>query len=200
MKYRLLPLLLAALLITGCGQNTAKDNPPDTTSQSMEALSQSSADDASPGTEKEPFILTFEASTIDGEEVTSDIFSNSKLTMVNVWATYCNPCLNEMPDLGEIAAEYDPEIFQIYGIVSDVIEGDEEEKIEEALELIARTDANYPHLLLNQSLYSNLIGGVSSVPTTFFFNQDSELLGYLIGAQSKDAWVSLIEDLLSEME
>jgi 3-oxoacyl-[acyl-carrier-protein] synthase II len=40
--------------------------------------------------------------------------------MINVWGTYCNPCLNEMPDLGEIATEYDTETFQIIGIVCDV--------------------------------------------------------------------------------
>jgi predicted DsbA family dithiol-disulfide isomerase len=49
-------------------------------------------------------------------------------------------------------------------------------------------------------LYSNLVGGVSGVPTTFFFNQNSELLGYLVGAQPKDVWIRIIEDLLSQME
>ena len=200
MKYRLLPLLLVILLITGCGQHAADNNSSNTNSQSQEASSQSSAQESSQVTEEEPFILTFEASTIDGDAVTSDIFADSKLTMLNVWATYCNPCLSEMPDLGEIAASYDTSMFQMYGIISDVVEGDETEKLEEARELITQTGADYPHLLLNQSLYSNLVGGVSGVPTTFFFNQDSELLGYHVGAQSKDTWVSIIEDLLSEME
>ena len=193
-------LLLVILLITGCGQHAADNNSSNTNSQSQEASSQSSAQESSQVTEEEPFILTFEASTIDGDAVTSDIFADSKLTMLNVWATYCNPCLSEMPDLGEIAASYDTSMFQMYGIISDVVEGDETEKLEEARELITQTGADYPHLLLNQSLYSNLVGGVSGVPTTFFFNQDSELLGYLVGAQSKDTWVSIIEDLLSEME
>ena len=208
MKYKLLLLLLTTFLFVGCGQTTEKENLSDTESQATESIDEnavsSSAETSSAGdsqeSEEEPFILTFEATTIDSEEVTSDIFASSKLTMLNVWATYCNPCLSEMPDLGEIAAEYDPTIFQIYGIISDVVEGDEAEKIEEAQGLITETGANYPHILLNQSLYSNLVGGVSGVPTTFFFNQDSELLGYLVGAQSKDTWVAIIEDLLSEME
>ena len=44
------------------------------------------------------------------------------------------------------------------------------------------------------------MGGVSGVPTTFFFNNESELLGYVVGAQSKETWVAIIEDLLSQME
>ena len=204
MKYRLLGIFLAALMLTGCGQNASNDNLTETSSQAQDAVSDSteaeSGSDSSQSEEAEPFVLTFEASTIDGDVVTSDIFANSKLTMLNVWGTFCNPCLNEMPDLGEIAASYDTSVFQMYGIISDVVEGDEPEKLEEARELITQTRADYPHLLLNQSLYSNLVGGVSGVPTTFFFNQDSELLGYLVGAQSKDTWISIIEDLLSKME
>lgn len=204
MKYRLLGIFLAALMLTSCGQNASNDNLTETSSQAQDAVSDSteaeSGSDSSQSEEAVPFVLTFEASTIDGDVVTSDIFANSKLTMLNVWGTFCNPCLNEMPDLGEIAASYDTSVFQMYGIISDVVEGDEPEKLEEARELITQTRADYPHLLLNQSLYSNLVGGVSGVPTTFFFNQDSELLGYLVGAQSKDTWISIIEDLLSEME
>ena len=204
MKYRLLSLFLAAFMLTGCGQNDEKDNLTDTSSQLEESVADNaeaeSGSDTSHSEEAEPFVLTFEASTIDGDAVTSEIFANSKLTMLNVWGTVCNPCLSEMPDLGEIAASYDTSVFQMYGIISDVVEGDEAAKLEEARELITQTGADYPHLLLNQSLYSNLVGGVSGVPTTFFFNQDSELLGYLVGAQSKDTWISIIEDLLSEME
>ena len=204
MKYKLLGLLLIALMLAGCGQNASKENLTETDSQTQESVTDSteaeSASDTSQSEEAEPFVLTFEASTIDGESVTSDIFANSKLTMLNVWGTYCNPCLSEMPDLGEIAASYDTSVFQMYGIISDVVEGDEPEKLEEARELIKETGADYPHLLLNQSLYSNLVGGVSGVPATFFFNQNSELLGYLVGAQSKDTWISIIEDLLSDME
>lgn len=188
MKYKIIPLFLAIALFTGCGQSTEPQQ------------SSSVSESATQETKEEPYILTFEAVTIEGEEITSSCFADSKLSMLNVWATYCNPCLSEMPDLGEIAAEYDTSVFQMYGIISDVMENDTSEKIEEARTLIKETKADYPHLLLNQSLYSNLVGAVSGVPTTFFINQDGELLGYLVGAQTKDTWITIIEDLLSQME
>lgn len=192
MKYRLFTILIAgALLLTGCGSNDSSDN----TSEASVTNDQTST----ATTENQPYILTFEASTIDGEALTSDIFADAKLTMINVWATYCNPCLAEMPDLGELAAEYDKADFQMLGIISDVVDTSDEKTISEAKELIEETGATtYPHLLLNQSLYSNLVGAVDGVPTTFFFNRDSELLGYVVGAQSKETWEEIINELLAE--
>lgn len=147
---------------------------------------------------EEPYIVSFEATTVEGEEITSEIFADSKLTMLNVWATYCNPCLKEMPDLGEIAATYDTAEFQMIGIVSDVAEGAAEEDIEYVKDLIVQTKATYPHIILSESLYINLVGAVEAVPTTFFVNSKGELLGYTVGAQSKEAWEELISQILAE--
>lgn len=149
-------------------------------------------------TAEEKYFLTFEANTVEGESWNSDKFADSKLTMINVWGTYCNPCLSEMPDLGEIASEYDAAEFQLIGVICDVLEGDDEKNIELAKELIEDTKAAYPHLLLNESLYMSFMGAVSAVPTTFFVRQDGSLIGYLTGAQSKDNWKTLIDQLLAE--
>jgi thiol-disulfide isomerase/thioredoxin len=195
MKNKIFLLLLTTLLLTGCGQNTstpAKDSnnssvPNNITSESPDSKPQA------------PYVVTFESTTIDDEIITDDIFANSKLTMLNVWATYCNPCLNEMPDLGEIATEYDTADFQICGIICDVTPDSPSSDLVDAQELIEATKATtYPHILLNESLYYNLVGASDSVPTTYFINQKSELVGYLIGAQSKENWITIIDSLLSE--
>ena len=184
MKYKLLILLLSLLCLVGCGP--AKDNDTSETATTTENAKET----------EEPYVLTFTAPTIDGAEITSDILSESKLTMINVWATYCNPCLSEMPDLGQIAASYDKADFQLIGIVSDVSDASSEKDVQNAKNLIDKTQANYPHLLLNESLYMNLVGGVDSVPTTFFVNNKSEVLGYVIGARNKESWEAIIDELL----
>ena len=209
MKYKLFLLVLVGLLLTGCGQNSSRGTGQNTETPSTESANKTgttnpfTSDDnnAAESEAREPYILTFEAATIDGEEMTSDIFADSKLTMINVWATYCNPCLMEMPDLGEIAAEYDKAEFQMVGIISDLTAESDAADITAAKDLIEDTKAaTYPHLLLNQSLYYNLVGATDSVPTTFFVDQKGELIGYLVGSQSKDTWVAIIEDLLAKME
>ena len=200
MKLRLVAMILLGVLLTGCTQNI--ENVEEATVGTLQTEAQTLMEEVSQSEEQaeEPYIVSFEANTIDGEEYSSDAFSQSRLTMINVWATYCNPCLSEMPDLGEIATEYDSAELQMIGVISDVAETAAENDIKNAKELIEQTGAQYQHLLLSESLYTNLVGGVNSVPTTFFVDQEGKMLGYAMGAQSKEAWVSIIEDLLSKCD
>ncbi len=191
MKIKILCCLVAAgLLLTGCSAD--KEVQDNTNAQQAENVSGENSENVDEG---EDYILTFTAKTVEGEEITSDIFADSRLTMMNIWATYCNPCLQEMPDLGEIAAAYDKADFQMIGIISDVMEGDD---VEYAKALIEHTKANYPHLVLSESLYFNLVNGVDAVPTTFFVNKSGVVLGYVVGAQSKETWEEIIDDLLEK--
>lgn len=142
--------------------------------------------------------IAFEAQDLAGNTVTEAVFTQSQLTMVNVWATYCNPCLSEMPGLGELAGEYDTEQFQIIGIVSDVQEGAGDEAVEYAAELVSQTGADYVHLLLNESVFRAMLGGVSAVPTTFFVDENGEILDTVVGAMDKSAWKEKIDGLLEK--
>lgn len=175
---------LSALLLSGCG----KDNKPAGSTSGSETASGSISE-----TEPSAEPIVFEGTDLEGNTVTSDIFSQSKLTMVNVWATYCNPCLSEMPSLGELAADYDAEQFQIIGIVSDVLEGEDQSSVES---LVAQTSANYTHLLLNESIYYGLLTDVSAVPTTFFLDENGTVLDTVVGAMEKPAWEAKINGLL----
>ena len=147
--------------------------------------------EAEPSGEEEPapIFITFEGTDLEGNTVSQDVFSQSKLTMVNVWATSCGPCLNEMPGLGELAADYDRSEFQIIGIVSDVREGEDQSLVES---LVQETGAAYPHLLANDSILSS----VSGVPTTFFFDGEGMYLGGVVGSAEKSAWEEIVHGLL----
>ena len=142
--------------------------------------------------------IVVEAQDLEGNIVTEEVFADSRLTMVNVWATYCNPCLSEMPELGELAGEYATEEFQIIGIISDVQEGAELENTVYAATLVEQTGAAYPHLLLNESLFNAMLSGVSAVPTTFFVDENGEVLDTVVGAMDKDSWKEKIDGLLKE--
>lgn len=193
-------LLLACLWLTACAgsANSQADKEVSGKPSSVQTTETKSSENTEAA--KESYVLSFEANTITGDSYTSEKIALSKLTMINVWATYCNPCLSEMPDLAAITDAYDPSELQMIGIISDVAENSQE-GITTAKELIAETGAdNYPHLLLNDSLYNNLVGSISSVPTTFFVNQKGEVLGYVVGANSKETWEEIIHELLADME
>jgi len=209
MKFKLCGLLVVMMLVTGCGEQAdiASDVKVNTDVKVETNVDVKTDVDVETDTdvtvdvgEAEPYYFTFEGTTIDGEALTSDCFAQSKLTMLNIWATYCGPCIQEMPDLGQIAAEYDRAEFQILGLISDVEEDAKESVKAEAMELIEATGADYPHLLLNEMLYSQLVSGVTGVPTTVFFDSKGEPLGYLVGSQSKEAWEEIINELLAEMQ
>lgn len=175
------------VLLSGCGGQETPDVP--------EAEAPPPAQEAPPPEEEEsgPIYITFEAADLEGNPVSQEVFTQSKLTMVNVWATYCNPCLREMPGLGELAADYDPSEFQIIGVVSDVREGADLSLVKS---LVQETGADYLHLLANDSLNQAFLAGVTNVPTTFFFDGEGAYLGGVVGTAEKSAWEELIHELL----
>lgn len=138
---------------------------------------------------------------LSGEPVSEDIYSGYKLTMVNVWATFCSPCLSEMPELGEISTEYADKGLQIIGVPVDVVDSDgnvSSTGVEYALDLITETHASYLHVLPSDKLGLEL--DVQYVPTTYFVDKDGNTVGETyVGAKTKDEWTKIIDGLLSEL-
>lgn len=202
-KRYVLPGILFIALLCGCSGKKMVEAPESEAVEGIteKAESQTNADEEiSKEQENENLdAVAFEGKDMEGNTISQDICKNSKLTMINVWATYCNPCLNEMPELGELAVEYDAKDFQLIGIISDVLEGEDEESVAYAAELIEETGADYPHLLLNESLYYGLLQDVSAVPTTFFLNEKGEILDVVVGAMDKSRWEEKINGLLEEL-
>ena len=194
-------LTLSLVLLVGCAGDNSKPPALDTPETQTAGVAPdqdgaSSAPTPSDQGETAPIFITFEGTDLDGNTVSQEIFSQSKLTMVNVWATYCGPCLSEMPGLGELAAEYDPAEFQLIGIVSDVMEGEDQSLVES---LIQETGADYLHLLANDSIGQAILSSVSGVPTTFFFDGEGAYLGGVAGPAEKEKWKEIIHGLLEEM-
>lgn len=190
-------LLLALLMLSGCGNSAGttpntdssapSSNQTDDTQSNDSAASESSDDSA------ETFQLTFTAKDLDGNEVDQSVFANAKLTMMNIWATFCGPCINEMPELGELAAKGGTD-YQIIGVCADL--NGTGDMLEDAKEIVSQTKANYLHLQPSEDLYPVLTAS-SSVPVTFFFDSEGKLVGKgILGAQDKDTWSQVISERL----
>lgn len=189
-KQTLLIAFLLAALLTGCGGNEREQTDAAQEAESVENIDTAAEDQAKQ--------IIFTGQDIEGNQISSDIFSQSKLTMVNVWATYCNPCLSEMPGLGELAGAYEKEEFQVIGIISDVMDTADQKTIDMAKELITQTKAEYPHLLLNESVYFALLTDVTVVPTTFFIDENGVVLDTVLGAMDRPNWEEKINELLEK--
>lgn len=147
-------------------------------------------------TSKNQVFGSFEAETLNGETVTEEIFAEADLTMVNIWATFCGPCLQEMPDLGELSREYEGNGIKIIGVIGDV----EEAGDQTAVEIVEKTQADYRHLVASPGLRLGILNKISAYPTTIFVNSEGEMVGEAYaGARSKEEWKAIIDALKEEV-
>ena len=117
--------------------------------------------------------------------------------MVNIWGTFCNPCIEEMPYLAEISKEYEQKGLQVVGIISDVIEPNDAT----AQEIITLTGADYTHIVLSEDLYNNFLYQIQSIPTTIFVDKNGNWVGdVVIGARDKQQWTAIVEEILKEVQ
>ena len=195
----LLGISLAGLLALG-GCSSAEQKTFTVTDEQETTDSQS---DAGQTTEQTGVLSSFSTADLDGNIVDQSVLADYDLTMVNVWATFCRPCINEMPDLGELAQEYADQNVQIVGLVSDVLNTDgtiSEEQVQTARDIVPQTGANDLHLLPSEDLYG-VLGQISAVPTTFFVDSEGKQVGYaVVSAQSKDKWIETIDAMLAEVQ
>ena len=146
----------------------------------------------------------FKAVDLSGKTVTDSIFKGKKLTMINIWATFCRPCINEMPSLEIISQEYADKGLQVIGIVSDVsYSGDSYNKklYDSALEIVNTTGVTYTNLLPSGSLDIIKLGEVYSVPETIFVDENGQVIGRsFIGSRSLENWKEIVDEVLATME
>ncbi|WP_306487948.1 TlpA family protein disulfide reductase [Agathobaculum sp.] len=148
-------------------------------------------------------LSAFSTTDLEGNTLDQSILADYDLTMVNVWATFCGPCINEMPDLGELAAEYADKGVQIIGLVSDTMDSDgtiSDSQVETAKEIVAETGADYRHLLPSDDLLG-ILSQIYAVPTTFFVDSEGVQVGdAIVTAQSKEKWIETIDGMLAEVQ
>ena len=142
----------------------------------------------------------FTAIDLSGKKVTEDIFKGKKLTMINIWATFCRPCIGEMPDLELISQEYADKDLQIIGIVCDVnynADSYDMNLYQKALDVVEMTGVTYRNLLPSESLDIIKLGEVYSVPETIFVNENGEIVGTnYIGSRSAEDWKAIIDNVM----
>ena len=123
--------------------------------------------------------------------------------MVNLWGTFCGPCLQEMPDLGELADEYGDKGVQDRGN----LHGRGEQRRGSAGGCGGDGEGGYPGtreriifiLCPLGKFFTDLLPRVSAVPTTIFVDESGRQIGLAdMGARDKDTWIQVIEEKLAE--
>ncbi len=203
MLKKILAALLALSVLTGCTQAPADHKEE---SAPEEAPKQEISAEAAPEEEKElkgPFQV-FTTHDVNGNEVTNEVFADYDLTVINIWGTFCGPCIEEMPALGELSKWYADKNVLFVGLVGDAIKNDgsiDDAIVQDAIQIIDQTGADYLHLLPENELLYNVMSQISAFPTTIFVDSEGKQVGYgILGARSEDQWAELIDDALAQAE
>ena len=136
----------------------------------------------------------FSTTDMDGNKVTKDTFADNDLTVVNFWATYCNPCIDELPELAEWKKEL-PNNVNLIGLLVDVDEkGSDQYKLAE--KIIKEAGADYQHLIATEE-FDDMISNLVGVPTTFFVDSTGKIIGEPFAGADVNAYKQTVEDYLN---
>ena len=132
-------------------------------------------------------VISFTATDLDGNGISSaEIFAQHEITMVNIWATWCGPCVGELTELQAIHTRFLEKDCAVLGLMTD---GD----IEAACSLIKENGVTYQVIMAPDNLGS--IFPYDAVPTSFFVDRNGAFLGTkIVGAQTE-----LYEDALEPL-
>ena len=223
MKRKLFGLILAAsLAVTACsnaggGTSAPKDDSKVSSETSSKAVSSSaksssvsSAEDTNSKAsstmkeektasadkeEKKEKFPEFKTTDTNGNEVTEKIFSDKDITMVNVWGTFCGPCINEMPELQKIYESL-PKNANLIGIAADVPEG-MKDGVDNAKHIEEQTGVKYTNLTVSDSLAS-FTKQFYAVPSTIFVDKDGNIIGELVLGANIDSYVKNLQKVLTD--
>jgi cytochrome c biogenesis protein CcmG, thiol:disulfide interchange protein DsbE len=133
--------------------------------------------------------LDFTLKDMNGQEVKLASLKG-KVVLLNFWATWCGPCMLEIPSFVQIQAEYKDKGFQAIGVSVD----DPPEKL---TPFAKEYQINYP-LLVGQERedLQTAYGGIFGIPISFVISRDGKVCRKQIGPTSKAQFESWIKALL----
>lgn len=150
-------LLLAVL--SGCQNNSIKDD------------SSESNDDTMPEKLVDRILLT----DLEGNEISLERFKG-KTIFLNFWATWCRPCLAEMPDI-DLASKILEEENYVFLAASD-------EDLEKIKEFVTKFDYSFQIVHLERSVFDL---NIMALPTTMIIDKNGEIIYNEVGARD---WAS----------
>jgi thiol-disulfide isomerase/thioredoxin len=114
---------------------------------------------------------------------------DNQVTLVVFWATWCQPCLEEIPDLVQLQTKYGKQGFRVVGINIDDPEGSQ------AIPIAQQLGVNYPMLIGDQETEA-AFGGLRALPTSFLIGRDGRVKRKLEGLHSAEKVERMVQEQL----
>lgn len=141
--------------------------------------------------------ISFETTDLDGNTVTSDqLFRENRITMVNLWGTWCPHCVDEMEELTQIHTRLQEKDCGIVGIEWEQKPVDTMK--DEIRAFMEEKGINFPSVIMPEG--NAIFSQVTGYPTTFFVDSTGKILSLPISGARVDLYESTIDSLLAESE
>ncbi len=129
-------------------------------------------------------IVNFTATDLDGKTM-EFLQYRGKTVVLNVWATWCGPCLKEIPDLKEIHREFKDKGVVVLGVLL------ESESPEAAKPIVEQLTIDYPTWYGNDEFAKQF--GIQAFPTTIIIDKNGKIVSQNVGLQNKDRFLNLLK-------
>ena len=141
----------------------------------------------------------FEGKDLDGNPVTSELFKNNAVTVVNFWFSTCAPCIGELGELNELDQMLREKGGAVIGINADTIGGDES-MIMEAKSILEKKGASYRNIYFpSDSEAGKLTYSIMAFPTTVVVDRNGRMVGEpVLGSINNKAQMKALQALIDE--
>ena len=126
------------------------------------------------------------------KETSAALFAGHKVTMINIWATWCDPCKNELPELEEFAKELAGKDCQIIGICEDTSYDDT--AAAEAKEILAKAGVTYTNIKATDEMLEMMT--CLAMPTSYFVDSEGHVLTMPVRGADFEKYRERIEEVL----
>ena len=142
----------------------------------------------------------FEGMDLDGNPVTSELFKNNSVTVVNFWFSTCAPCIAELSELNALNEDLKLKGGAVIGINADTIGGDEK-MIMEAKELLKAKGAMYQNIYFPvESEAGQLTYSITAFPTTVVVDRSGRIIGEpILGGINSEAQMKALQAIIDEV-
>ena len=175
---KLIAFLLTLLLVANCGKQNEQTNSKD----SLAVV-------------QKPGKIQYEVATLDEAGLKQLIAQrNGKILLLNVWATWCEPCREEFPDLIKLASDYKNSNVEVVGLSADY----PDEVDSKIVPFLEKYQCNFKIYVQNFEDDAKLIQLLNqawngALPATFIFDQDGKQQMFLTGMRSYDDFKQEVE-------